>query len=202
MQDIGICITAVISFVSLFISFANYWRSKPKLEIRISNKDWDCFFGKVMLLENSKYISHIAGAKINIVNNSPVAITISDVYMLVNGERLRVINKDNPAWNEVVFVFEVEGEKELVNDGSSILYKENGLELPFKLQAYDTITVYALFHSFPASITGKSKAKIVLDTAIGNVVKRVNLVEYDVNYIEEGYRDYLQYERSIEVKRQ
>ena len=48
LQDLGICLTLVISTISLLISVFNYWTSKPKLKIEITDKEWDCFFGKVL----------------------------------------------------------------------------------------------------------------------------------------------------------
>lgn len=40
--------------------------------------------------------------------------------------------------------------------------------------------------------------KIVIGTAIGKVKKKIKPVEYDKNYLEADYRDYLQYCRSID----
>ena len=78
LQDWGICLTIVISTMSLLISIFNYWTSKPKLKIEITDKDWDCFFGKV-LHEGTDIQHYIGGAQINIVNNSPVAITLKQL---------------------------------------------------------------------------------------------------------------------------
>ena len=47
-QDWGICLTIIISTISLIIAIFTYWTSKPKLKIEITDKEWDCFFGKVL----------------------------------------------------------------------------------------------------------------------------------------------------------
>ena len=195
-QDIGICITAIISTISLILSFANYWKSKPKLKIEIADKKWDCFFGKVIHTNRSNSEDFICGAKINIVNNSPVSITISEANMIIEKEKLPLIDNNNSYWEIVEFFFEDE-DGELTTDGSGIYYKESGLSFPFKLSAYDTVTAYVLFYPFPTKYKKKCKGIFVLNTAIGKVKKKINLVEYDKDYQEESYREYLRYCRSL-----
>ena len=196
LQDWGICLTIVISTMSLLISIFNYWTSKPKLKIEITDKDWDCFFGKV-LHEGTDIQHYIGGAQINIVNNSPVAITLNRINLVVGKETLRLIDNKNKYWECVEFYF-VDDTGELTTDGSGIYYAESGLILPLKINAYDTITAFVLFHNFPSKHKKRCKGKILLSTAIGKVKKRVKLVEYDKNYLEADYREYLQYCRSIE----
>lgn len=200
IQEIGICITVVVSVISLLVSLANYQKNKPKLKIEIADKKRDCFFGKTMH-DGHLSIPHICGAHISIINNSPVAITISKATMIIGKERLRLINKQNDYWEEVEFYFE-DNDKELTTDGTAIYYKETGLKVPFKLNAYDTVTAYALFHNFPAKIKGKCKGTIVFDTAIGKIKKKVTLVEYDKNYLDADYEDFLCYCRSLEETNQ
>ena len=190
-QDVGICITAIISIVSLFLSFANYWRNKPKIKIQITDKKWDCFFGKVIHDERITFESYICGAKINIVNNSPVAIAISSCDMIVNKQKLKLINNEIELWENISFFFERNG-SEWTTDGSYIDYKKDGLSVPLKVNAYDAITAYVFFYNFPVKIKSKCKGKIVLNTAVGKIAKSVKLIEYDDDYMEEGYRDYLQ----------
>lgn len=201
IQDFGICITALISAISLLISLANYQKNKPKLKIEIADKKWDCFFGKRINKKHPSIASYICGAHISIVNSSPVAITISNATMIIGKERLPLIDNKNDYWNSVEFLFEDEN-GEMTTDGSAIYYKECGLKLPYKLNAYDTLTASALFHNFPVQIKQKCKGTIVLTTAIGNVKKKVTMVEYNRAYQENGYRDYLCYCRSLEeIKR-
>ena len=166
------------------------------MKIEITDKKWDCFFGKV-LHEGTNLQHYIGGAQINIVNNSPVAITLNKINLVVDKENLRLIDNKNKFWECVEFYF-LDNDGELTSDGSGIYYAENGLELPLKINAYDTITAVVLFHNFPSKHKKQYRGKIVLSTAIGKVKKKVKLVEYDKNYLEEGYRDYLQYCRSID----
>lgn len=195
LQDWGICVTAVISSLSLLISIFNYWTNKPKLRIDITDKKWDCFFGKV-LHEESNIQSFIAGAQINIINNSPVSISLNRINLVVGKETLRLIDNRNDFWQSVEFYF-VDTNGEITTDGAGIYYVENGLSLPLKINAYDTITAYVLFHNFPKKYKKKCTGKIVLSTAIGTVKKRINMIEYDKNYLEADYRDYLQFCRSV-----
>lgn len=197
LQDWGICITAVISSFSLLISILNYWTSKPKLRIDITDKKWDCFFGKV-LHEVTNIQSFVAGAQINIINNSPVSISLNRINMVVGKETLRLIDNRNDFWDCVEFYF-LDDNGELTTDGTGIYYSENGLSLPLKINAYDTITAYVLFHNFPAKYKKKCTGKIVLSTAIGTVKKKIKMIEYDKNYLEADYRDYLQYSRSLDT---
>lgn len=201
IQDLCICVTAVLSAISLIISLANYQKDKPKIKIEITDKRWDCFFGKRINEKHPSISSYICGAYISIVNNSPVAITISNVSMIIGKEKLRIIDNRNDYWENVEFFFEDEN-GEMTTDGVGIYYKENGLELPYKLDAYDTLTVCVLFHNFPAMIKQRCKGTIVLTTAIGNIKKKVELVEYNKDYQEADYRDYLCYCRSLEEIKQ
>lgn len=195
-QDWGICLTIIISTISLIIAIFTYWTSKPKLKIEITDKEWDCFFGKV-LHEGTNIQSYVGGAQINIVNNSPVAITLNRINLVVDKERLRLIDNKNKFWECVEFYF-LDDNGELTTDGTAIDYVESGLQLPLKINAYDTITVFVLFHNFPSKKKKRCKGKIVLYTAIGKVKKKVKLVEYDKSYLEVGYREHLQYCRSLE----
>lgn len=197
LQDWGICVTAVISSLSLLISIFNYWTNKPKLRIDITDEKWDCFFGRV-LHEETNIQSFVAGAQINIINNSPVSISLNRINLVVGKETLRLIDNSNDFWECVEFYF-LDDNDELTTDGTGIYYSENGLSLPLKINAYDTITAYVLFHNFPAKYRKKCTGKIVLSTAIGTVKKKIKMIEYDKDYLEPDFRDYLQYSRSLDA---
>mgnify|MGYP004497684389 CR=1 FL=1 len=197
VQDVVICITALISAISLLISVANYRKSKPKLKIAIADRKWDCFFGTAISENHPAISSCICGAYISIVNNSPVAITISEVSMMLGKEKLRLIDNRNSYWDVVRFSFE-DKDGEITMDQIGIYYKDSGLKLPYKINAYDTLTASVLFHNFPVQIKRRCKGMIVLTTAIGNIKKRVMMVEYNKDYQDAEYRDYLCYCRSLE----
>lgn len=195
LEEIGICITIVISFISLVISVGNSWRNKPKLKIEITDKECDCFFGITM---QKNVQSRISGARINIINNSPVAITLSNIYLEIDGENYNIIDKNNPYWEVVEFYF-INDEDELTTDGTAIEYFEGGLDFPSKINAYDTLSAYVLFHNFPAKYKEKCSGKIVMCTAIGKIKKKVNFVKYDSAYAEKMFsKEYWQYRESLE----
>ena len=196
IQNWAICINIVVTSVTLIITILTYIVRKPKLKIEITDKEWDCFFGIVVLEKTGRPYS-VCGANINIVNNSPVAITVNTIEIIVNKEKLKLINKNNKYWENCEFVFFDENQK--LAPSLDICYAQHGLEVPFKIQAYDTVTAVVLFHNFPVRIKKKCRAKISLGTAIGRISKNVKMVECDGNYLESSYRDYLQYCRSIEV---
>lgn len=198
IQDISICITASIAIISLLLSFASYWKSKPKIKIEITDKKWDCFFGYAGIeYSDTLSMNHICGAKVNIINNSPVKITINSINMIIDKEKLRYIMKDNRVWNSVFFYFKDENNK-WITDGAEISYQADGLSFPFKIDSYDAITAYVLFYHFPTKYKNKHKGIIEMNTAIGKIRKKVNLVEYNCDYEHEEYRDYCRSCRSVE----
>ena len=199
LQDFAICVTAVISIISLLLSFANYWNNKPKLKIKITNKKWDCFFGKVLREKDGFFSNIIGGAYINIVNNSPVSITVSNICLKINEESLRLIDCRNPYWSDIEFCFK-DNNGNWSTDGTSIGYSQEGKVFPFKIKAYDSISCVVLFHAFPAKYKKECRGQLILNTAIGKVKKNISLIEYDENYEEEGYRDYLQHYRNSQAK--
>lgn len=198
LQNISVGMSVIISILSIILSVATYWNKKPKLKIKISDKKWDCFFGNAFTDEaKMERNTYIGGAKIMILNNSPVSITISNINMLIGKENLKLIGKDNPYWKEIMFCFVENGE--LAFDGSALNYLECGISLPYKIGAYDSIEAVVLFYNFPKKYMKKCKSKIVLDTAIGKVKKTIKMIEYDENYLEQGYRYYCQYQRNLEI---
>ena len=61
-QDWGICLTIIISTISLIIAIFTYWTNTPKLKIEITDKEWDCFFGKV-IHEGTNIQSYVGAAE-------------------------------------------------------------------------------------------------------------------------------------------
>ena len=113
-----------------------------------------------------------------------------NINMIIKREKLRLISNNNAVWKVVDFYF-YDNNGELITEYNSIYYENFGFRVPFKLNSYDTITGYALFYHFPINIKKKCRGKLVIHTAIGKVCKNISLVEYDKNYHEEDYQNYL-----------
>lgn len=191
IQNIAVCLSAAIALVSLTISLMSFKQKMPKLKIGIADPEYDCFFGRTQNVEK------IAGCRINIINNSPVAITVNDVKLKVGNEVLRLIDLNNEHWDEVEFYFYTQ-ENELTTDGSAINYCTNGISIPTKISPYDTVSGYVLFHYFPSRFNGNCRATLILNSAIGLIRKKIVLREYDKDYCISDYLDFLQYCKSIE----
>lgn len=181
-EMIGIILTSLISLCSLFLGIINYFVAKPKLKVIISDPSSDVYFGLVST-GNDKIINTMIGAvDINIINNSPVDIYIKDISLKVGKDIHRLIWKDNHFWNDVYFFYYDEnGEKQW--DGSGICYKSQGVKIPCKVKSYTILSGLCLFHDFPNSKDKTIKGKVILNTAIGKVVKRVKFIRYDENYV-------------------
>ncbi len=176
----------------------NFWNGKPKLTIKQTDNRHDSFFGQVKQGHSDDY-NCIAGAYINIINNSPVSITLGTVYLVIGKEKFDLIDRDNDYWNDVVFYFK-DKDGRVTSDGSAIPYQDDGLMFPRKLDSYDTISGCVLFHNFPAKIRKRRRGKLVCNTAIGKVKKTLTLHEYNEVYSRYEYKDILQYERSRMVE--
>ena len=172
----------------------SFWNGKPKITITITNKRHDCFFGQVKQSRATDYYC-IAGAYINIINNSPVSITLSTLSLVIGKERLDLINKNNEYWEEVVFYFK-NRDGMTTSDGTAIPYQDCGLAFPRKLDSYDAITGCVLFHNFPARIRKRCRGTIIVSSAIGRIKKKVVLYEYNEQYAKYELENIQQYERS------
>ena len=103
-EMIGI-ITPFISLCSLFLGIRNYFVSKPKLKVIISDPESDVYHGLVSK-ENDKVMSTMVGAvDINIINNSPVDIYIKEIKLKIGKDLHRLVLKDNNYWNDIFFFY-------------------------------------------------------------------------------------------------
>ena len=94
-EMIGIIITSFISLCSLFLGIRNYFVSKPKLKVIISDPESDVYYGLVSK-DNDKVMSTMVGAvDINIINNSPVDIYIKEIKLKIGKDLHRLVLKDN-----------------------------------------------------------------------------------------------------------
>lgn len=162
------------------------------------NKKYDCFFGDVRCEHNEKvHKSRVSGVRLRLINNSQSEISIMGIVLKCNKDTYKLIDCTNDYWENVEFVFpNVKGEES--SDGSVIYYGNEGITLPLKLSAYDGKDIVVLFHHFPLSIKKQARAKVIIQTTAGVKTKRVKLSEYD-EYMNDEYRDFLQYSRSIEA---
>lgn len=197
IQTIAIIVSCVISIVSIVIALSNYYQNKPKLKVIINDKNIDCFYGVKMEEEGHKIHYCVAGVYINILNNSPVDIGVSNAYLLLNKEKYIFIKNDIDYWKDTQFLYKKkDGTYDCIE--SYIPYDENGLSIPTRIGSYDTVSKYLLFHDFPNSIHNNCRAVLVLDTAIGKVKKRIVLHEIDEDYYENlDLREYERYQSSI-----
>lgn len=181
-EMIGIIITSIISLISLIISLKNYLISKPKLKIVISDKQCDAYFGNVCANNENIVNTKIGAAEINIINNSPVDIFIKDIKLKIGKDYHRLVYKNNSYW-EYIYFFYYDNNGEQMWDGCGINYKRLGFRMPNKVKSYTILSGICLFHDFP-NIQSKTKCgKIVMDTAVGKVTKKVKFIRYDSDYI-------------------
>ncbi len=193
LNELSIVFSVCISIVSLIISILSYRLKTPKVKIQIIDKRYDSFFGNVQCEHNEHvHKNRISGARLRLINNSPNEITIMGIALKCKKETFRLIDPSNDYWEIVEFLFNDENGEE-TSDGSAIYYSNDGIILPLILKAYDGKDVIALFYHFPIKIRKKTWAKIIVQTTIGVKTKKVHLIEYDKQYANKDYRDYLQY---------
>ena len=125
-------------------------------------------------------------------------IEVNGIALEIKSEIFRLIPTDNPCWDSVYFFTYDPDEKKMVPDCNYFIsYSEEGIHLPLIIKSYTTFTGYALFYHFPANITGKTKAIIRIRTAIGEVKKKILLLEYNETFPNQEWEDVQQYFRSL-----
>ena len=181
-EMIGIIITSFISLCSLFLGIRNYFVSKPKLKVIISDPESDAYYGLVSK-DNDKVMSTMVGAvDINIINNSPVDIYIKEIKLKIGKDLHRLVLKDNNYWNDIFFFYYDENGQKMW-DGPGICYSSQGIKIPVKVKSYTILSGMCLFHNFPKSNSKIVKGELILNTAIGKVRKNVKFIKYDENYV-------------------
>ena len=181
-EMIAILLTSMISLVSLIISLKNYMINKPKLKIIISDKSTDAYFGTVCAKDDKVVKTNIAVLEINVVNNSPVDIYLKDIKLKIGKDLLRLIDKDNPFWEDAYFFYhDDKGEK--VWDGSGINYRSGGLNVPTIIKSYTILSSTCLFHDFPIVSSEFKYGRVILNCAVGIISKKIKFMKYDANYI-------------------
>ena len=187
-EMIGIIITSMISLISLIISLKNYLISKPELKIVISDKQCDAYFGDVCAKNESIVDTKIGAVEINIINNSPVDIFIKDLKLKIGKDYHRLVCKNNSYWEDIYF-FYYDNNGEQMWDGCGINYKQAGVDMPNKVKSYTILSGICLFHDFPNTNSKTKFGKIIMDTAVGKVTKKVKFIRYDSEYISAEMKD-------------
>jgi hypothetical protein len=195
-EMIAILITSLISLASLVISINNYLINKPKLKVIISDKDCDAYFGDVCAKDDKVVSTNVAALEINIVNNSPVDIFIKDIKLKIKDDFHRLVDNSNPFWEDVYFFYyNDQGEKEW--DGAGINYSLRGVQAPITVKSYTILSGVCLFYDFPNVYSRKKYGKVVLNTAVGKIGKRVKFIKYDSSYISSEMKDVKIYTKNI-----
>ena len=74
-------------------------------------------------------------------------------------------------------------------DGCGINYKQAGVDMPNKVKSYTILSGICLFHDFPNTNSKTKFGKIIMDTAVGKVTKKVKFIRYDSEYISAEMKD-------------
>lgn len=194
-QIIAMIITAVVSVASLVLSIVNYFSKKPHLRIKINDKNRDCFY-TIVGSEDSTVYHYVSNIHFNIVNDSPVKITINDIYLSINKEIFLLIDTESDYWNSIVYLIE-DGNGEFGRDEIYRDVRKNYIKLPLKIDPYDSVTLSAIFNSTQNNLGNRVKAKMVLTTAIGTISKKVILSEYGLDHLNYELDNISQFQRSI-----
>jgi len=195
LQTGTVCISAIVAVISLVLSIIGLIRQKPKLKILIPDPEQDCFYGWKQLGDSDKY-ARVAYVRICLINNSPVAIGVEDITMRLKGKKLSRVRSDNKYWDDTTLFYRTEDK--LVDPGTGLYYSNEALKFPTKVEAYNTASGIVLFYNFPNSINGDCKAEILMRTAIGVIKKRIRVREYNEKIIDAAYRNFVDYNDSIE----
>lgn len=187
-EIIAIIISSVLSTISLIISIKTFIINKPKIKIELTDKDCDAYFGKVRLKNDKTSPTLIGFVELNIINNSPVDISIKDIKLKVGKTYHRLIDKNNSYWHDCYFYY-LDESGEDVWDGCGINYDECGIVIPNKIKAYSILSGSCLFYHYPIIDSSHKKCKIVLYTAVGKITKRINMKKYDEKYISSEMKD-------------
>jgi hypothetical protein len=140
--------------------------------------------------------TNVAALEINIINNSPVDIYIKDAKLKIRKDYHGLVDCSNPFWEDIYFFYyNDKGEKEW--DGSGINYKATGLQLPTVVKSYTILSCLCLFHHFPDILSLKLNGKVVLNTAVGKLSKKVKFRKYDANYVSAEMKDVEIYLKNI-----
>jgi len=189
-------IPIVVSVISLFFSIKAIRRVEPNLKIRLLNKNTDAFYGATKLSKDGVLTNYVACIRFRISNKSLTPVTISEISLQKNNENFELASNDLEYWRHVVFYFE-SSDEEYNTDGTYIDYENNGILVPFVLNAYESKDITCIFMSFPKSTTSMFNAKLIIDTAAGIKCKNVNLYLYNEEFTHHNWVEIEQHFNSL-----
>lgn len=192
LAEIASIVSTIIAASALIVSIRAYKRGVPKLKLEIEDPKYDCFFGDVRY---KNIEARISGIRFILRNESSACIEIFGMELKVNNEFFRLIPADIEMWEEVSFLVDDSNEGR-IEDYVSIPYLDEGIRIPLVIDGFHSYVGYALFHDFPARITGKVKAKVYIKTAVGTITKKIVLREYDNTFSEKEMMEVEQFIRS------
>lgn len=194
-EIIAIVITSIISTFSLVISIKTYILNKPKIKIELTDKDSDAYFGTVCL-KNGKTASTLIGfVQLNIINSSPVDISIRDIRLKVGKTYHRLIDKKSSYWHGCYFYYLDENGEEIW-DGCCVDYDKYGIDIPNKVKSYSIISGTCLFYHFPIIDSNSKNCNVVLYTAVGRISKRIKMKKFNEKYVSSEFKDMELFEKN------
>lgn len=194
-QIITMIITAVVSVASLVLSIMNYFNKRPHIRIKIDDKNRECFYC-IIGSDNSAVYRYVSWIRFNIINDSPVRITINNIYLCAKKEVFLMADTEADYWSSIDYLIKDENGT-YSSDGLYRDVQKQCIKLPLKIDPYDSATTAAIFNSIPNNLSGRIKAKIVFATAIGTIRKKVILSEYGLEHLNFEFDNIAQFQRSI-----
>lgn len=192
-QIIFPAIAVAVPAASLALSLVKYYKKRPHLKINIDNKS-DCFFA-VVGSKGADIRNYVSILHFDIVNSSPVKITISNAYLMIDKEKYLLADSDGK-WESVNFFYENE-EGAFESDEIYRDYDSTFIKLPLEIAPYQSISASAIFYLRQSNLGENVKAKLILGTAIGKIRKKIVLSEYSYEQLQHEFENVTQYQRSI-----
>jgi len=188
-------ISMVIAGFALFVSFKSYKINIPSIHIKFLQNP---YYGATAIIDD-KLTLFMACCDLRINNKSSKKVNLSEIYLLVNGEKYGLVNKDVEMHITKEFYFEdishFTNEKYRTNN-TYILYKENGLYNNISIDSFSSVDKTAIFF-FPKSDKNKIKCKLVLDTPYRKFKRNVILLIHDENYDNGEWEQILKWEKTL-----
>ena len=184
-----------LSCIAVFISIKAYKITIPAIKIQLLNTP---FYGGTEI-KNNNITNFMACCHLRINNRSGQKVSLSEIYLLVDGEKFALADKDIDVHKEKEFYFEDLlhlTEDKYITDGTCIMYQEDGLFNNIIIDAFSSVDKFALF-SFPRQDKSKVKCFIVFETPYKTIKKRMVLLLYDENYDNEEFEEIERWKKTL-----